>query len=199
VQNASHAPYNGITIVLDAGHGGVDGGVVGGNGAKEADINLSITKALKSILESRGYRVVLTRKNANGLYGLAKKGKRKLKDMNARREIIERTSPNLVVSIHQNSYPQKTQTGPQVFYSIGGDNKIASVLQGVLNTHLQNGNRVAKKGDYYILNCTKYDSVLVECGFLTTPSEERLLVQSAYQEKVAYGIFSGINKVFFVS
>lgn len=197
VKNANNAPYNGITIVLDAGHGGRDGGVVGiTSKVKEADINLSITKILKKMLERRGYRVVLTRHNQNGLYGLATQG-RKLKDMKARKKIIEDNHPDLVVSIHQNSYPLHTQTGSQVFYSIGGTNEQASIVQTQMNSQLPGTDRIAKKGDYYILNCTKYNSILVECGFLTTPEEEKLLIQESYQEKVAYAILSGINFIFF--
>jgi len=197
VRHASNAPYNGITIVLDAGHGGVDGGVVGLiTKVKEADINLSITKTLKKILETRGYRVVLTRKNSNGLYGLATTD-RKIRDMKARQKIIEDNKPELVVSIHQNSFPLKNQTGAQVFYSIGGTNESANIVQEQLNLLLDGKDRVSKKGDYYILNCTMYNSILVECGFLTTPQEERLLVSASYQQRVAYAIFSGINMLFF--
>lgn len=195
---ASSVPYNGKTVVLDAGHGGRDGGVVGAStGSKESDINLAIVKAAESFLTAKGYRVVLTRKNSEGLYGVFSKNK-KLADMEKRRQIIEDARPDLVVSIHQNSYPGARTTGPQVFYSPDSDEEkskqIAQSVQSTLNSALS-GKRVAAKGDYYILECTKFPSVLIECGFLSNPEEERLLVSAEYQQRLAYAVFSAVHLI----
>jgi N-acetylmuramoyl-L-alanine amidase len=193
MRRTATVPHNGRTVVVDAGHGGRDGGVVGVlTGVKEAEINLLIARQLQRILTERGYRVVMTRTNHDGLYGNATSN-RKLADMHARRAIILKESPDLVVSIHQNAYPRSRQRGAQVFYSIGGTPDVAAVVQRQLNAQLPESRRSARPGDYFILNSTPYPSILVECGFLSTPEEEALLVTSAYQEKVAFAIYSGIE------
>ena len=143
-----------------------------------------------------GYDVVMTRENNDGLYGLSTKNK-KLRDMEARRDIIKEAKPDLVISLHQNFYPLSSVRGAQVFYCLEGEESknIAESLQDTLNSSLE-GDRVAKTGDYYILNCTEYPSILVECGFLSNPEEEKLLVTAVYQEKVAYTLFCAIHSLF---
>lgn len=184
---------HGKIVVIDAGHGGEDGGVVGSEtGIKESEINLAIAKKLKSFLETGGYKVIMTRSNDSGLYGLASSNK-KLADMKKRKEIILDAKPDLMVSIHQNYYPSSYVKGAQVFYAPNGDFvDIAATLQKILNRDL-NCSRKEAKGDYYIIQCSPYPSVLIECGFLSNPDEETLLVSASYQEKVAYSIYSGIN------
>lgn len=182
----------GKTVVIDAGHGGEDGGVVGRTtGIKESDINLAISKKLKAYLEAGGYKVVMTRSNDSGLYGLASSNK-KLADMKKRKEIILDAEPDLMVSIHQNYYPSTYVTGAQVFYAPSADPDLASIMQKILNREL-GCNRNQAKGDYYIIQCSPYPSILIECGFLSNPEEEAMLVSASYQEKVAYTIYSGIN------
>lgn len=117
----SSVPKIGKTVVIDAGHGGVDGGVSGVNtGVKESEINLAIAKSLKHFLVRNGYDVVMTRENNDGLYGLSTKNK-KLRDMEARRDIIKEAQPDLVVSVHQNFYPLSSVRGAQVFYCLEGE------------------------------------------------------------------------------
>lgn len=194
VTSAYSVLKTGITVVIDAGHGGADGGVVGvTTSVKESDVNLSIARSLKHFLKTKGYDVVMTRTTTDGLYGMTTKN-RKLKDMQERKKIIENANADLVVSIHCNSYPRADQTGAQVFYapgSVDGKQK-AEVMQSVLKDTLGT-TRSAMSGDYFILQCSAVPSLLVECGFLTTPSEEKLLVSSEYQEKIAYSIFTGIH------
>ncbi|MDR0425670.1 MAG: N-acetylmuramoyl-L-alanine amidase [Clostridiales bacterium] len=194
---SAQVPKIGKTVVIDAGHGGMDGGVVGrSGGVKEADINLAIAKKLETLLIENGYDAVMTRGTTDDLAKSGEKNK-KLSDMKARRDIIDAAKPDLVVSIHQNAYPLKKVNGPQVFYYAGSERAeaYAKTMQGVLNAHLQN-DRVHKSGDYYILNCTEYPSILIECGFLSNPEEERLLASAPYQEKVAYTVYSGIQALF---
>ena len=121
---------------------------------------------------------------------------KKLKDMQERKKIIENANADLVVSVHCNSYPRHDQTGAQVFYAPNSeDGKAkADVMQNVLKATLQT-ERVAMSGDYFILQCSATPSLLVECGFLSTPSEEKKLVTATYQEKVAYAIFTGIHTI----
>lgn len=188
---------NGKTVVIDAGHGGIDGGVVGiKTGTKESDINLSIARKLKTHLTQAGYNVVMTRVNSDGLYGMASKNK-KLKDMERRKEKIEEAKPDLVVSIHCNQYPRASVRGAQVFYAPDSEagKTSAAVVQSLLNTNLEASKRVEAPGDYYILQCSQYLSLLVECGFLSSPDDEKLLIDADYQDKVAYTVFSGIHAV----
>lgn len=182
---------NGKTIVIDVGHGGRDGGVVGSTGIKEADVNLGISKSLKHFLKEDGYNVIMTRESDVDLaYG----NEFKKTDMLARKRIIDSASPDLVVSIHQNSFPDKDVYGAQVFYAPSSDEgkRLAESMQTVLNANLS-CSRMAKSGDYYIIQCSPHLSVLVECGFLSNPREESLLVTANYQRKVAYSIYSSIK------
>ena len=137
----------------------------------------------------------MTRSSTDGLYGMATKN-RKLKDMEERKRIINEARPDLVVSVHQNSFPRSNQTGAQVFYAPKSEEgkRISDIMQSILNANL-NSDREAKQGDYFILQCSEFPSMLVECGFLSTPEEEKLLVSAAYQEKVAYSIFTGIHSI----
>lgn len=194
--NAYSTVKVGKTIVIDAGHGGIDGGVVGSKtGSKESDVNLAIARALKNYLVINGYDVVMTRTTTDGLYGMAAKNK-KLKDMEARKKIIMDARPHMVVSIHQNSYPRGDAKGAQVFYAPTSEisKGYASIMQSQLNANLES-RRVSAKGDYFILQCTEYPSILVECGFMTNAEEELKLLNGKYQDKVAYTIYSGIAAI----
>lgn len=113
--NAALEEYARYTVVLDAGHGGVDPGILGvTTKTKESDINLAIVKKLAGYFSDAGFRVILTRKNECGLYGLPTAGYRR-RDMEARRDIIEGVTPNAVISVHQNNYvADRTRRGGQV-------------------------------------------------------------------------------------
>ncbi|MCL2847919.1 MAG: N-acetylmuramoyl-L-alanine amidase [Firmicutes bacterium] len=190
--------FNGKVVVIDAGHGGVDGGVVGRNtGVREADINLAIARLTQRNLEEKGFRVVMTRNSADGLYGLATRN-RKLRDMEARRNIINRANPHLIISIHQNSFPSPSVRGPQVFFSYSKKDceSRAVIMQNALNTTLES-DRLSKRGDFFILSSTPHPALLVESGFLSNPEEEKLLISPDYQEKVAYAIASGVYMILF--
>lgn len=188
---------NGITIVIDAGHGGTDGGVTGiTTGTKESDINLSISKYLMKHFQSSGYNVVLTRSDSGAVCGGVKYSKRE--DMKARRAVLQSAAPDLVISVHCNSYPMASVKGAQAFFASGSvGEKFASTVQNYFNEVLNSKPRHAAVGDYYILNCSEYPSILCECGFLSNASEENLLITSSYQEKVAYTIFSAVNSIFY--
>lgn len=193
---ASTRADNGITIVIDAGHGGADGGVVGRTtGTKESDINLSISKYLNKYLEGAGYNVVMTRSDASAVSGGIKYNKRD--DMRARRDILTSAAPDLVISVHCNSYPVSTVSGAQTFFATDPKGEFfASKVQSYFNDLLNEKPRAAAVGDYYILNCSEYPSILCECGFLSNPAEESRLITASYQEKVAYTIFSAVDSVF---
>lgn len=184
-----------ITVVLDAGHGGIDGGVTGVNtGVKESEINLAIVKKLQVRLEQAGINVVLTRKTDAGLYGLAVKGFKK-RDMQKRKEIIQKASPAVMVSVHQNAYPRSSRRGAQLFYR--ADSTEGQTLANNIQAELNDMPECVKEstplvGDYYMLNCTDYTSVICECGFLSSPEDEALLLTEEYQEKLADAIYRGV-------
>ncbi len=182
------------TIVVDAGHGGSDPGMVTEE-LKEKDINLDIAEKLKSYLEKEGYFVEMTRTEDRGLYQENTKNQ-KVQDMQNRVALIAEKKPLLTVSIHQNSYPDPSVKGPQVFYyehSVEGE-KLAKCIQGQMNEGLEVQNPRQAKGNtsYYLLKKSSGILNIVECGFMTNPQEAVSLQQSDYQEKVASSIGEGI-------
>ncbi len=196
---ANKADASKIRIVLDAGHGGVDGGVSGvKTGVKESELNLSVVKKLEKYLVSAGFIVTLTRSSDAGLYGVATSNRKK-KDMQKRKEIINSAKPSLVVSIHMNQYSVSTRRGAQVFYKAGNEKSkiLATKIQESFNAMKQASRSCsALSGDYYILNCSNYPSVIAECGFLSSPEDEALLISERYQDDLAYSIFKGIIDYF---
>lgn len=191
---------NSLVIVLDAGHGGRDPGKVGVDGQLEKDINLEIVMKLKEALESDRElktKVILTRSDDMGYYEEDTANK-KSADMKKRCEIIEATDPDLVVSIHQNSYHSSSVKGAQVFYYETSDKgkMLANKIQTQLVVALSGGNkgRVEKANDnYYLIMNVKCPAVIVECGFLSNPEEARLLEDDEYQKKITKAIVDGIK------
>ena len=189
-----------LVIVLDAGHGGVDPGKVGVDGQLEKDINLSIVMKLKDALENDSElsaKVILTRTDDSGLYNEDSINKKR-EDMKNRCEIIEENKPDLVVSIHQNSYHSSSVKGAQVFYYEKSEKGklLANKIQGHLVTELSNGKkgRVEKANDnYFLILNVKCPAVIVECGFLSNEDEARLLVDEEYQKKITKAIVNGIR------
>ena len=190
-----------LCIVVDAGHGGIDGGVVGKTtGAKESDINLDLAYELKVALEDMGFRVVLTRKTEAGLYGTTAKGFKK-RDMQKRKEIIEETDPSMVISLHQNFYPTRNTRGGQVFYNKGNaaGERLAWIVQQELNTlYGKEGARArnAASADFFMLKCSDCPSVLVECGFLSNREDERLLTSAEWKKALAETMAGGVMAYF---
>ena len=190
-----HAKTAGYTVVIDAGHGGKDRGASGKNGIYESDINLAIAKFLRYELQIRGVDVVMTRETGDWLASSFAPNKKR-DDLNERRKIIERAKPELVISIHLNTYPDSSVRGLQCFYNKGGEisKKYADSVQTEFNYSAMDISRTAKTGDYYILDCTQYPSILVECGFLSNEREEKMLATTEYQRVLAYYIASAVYK-----
>ena len=186
---------NTFKIVIDAGHGGVDGGVSGRNtGVKESEINLLVAKEFAKCASEAGFRVALTRSSSAGLYGTATSSLKK-KDMQKRKEIILKEHPDIVVSIHMNYYSVSTRRGAQAFYKSGDDNgfKLATAMQNNFNSLACNVKPYSPLcGDYYILNCTDIPSVIVECGFLSNPEDEMLLNNENYRKTIAETLTKGV-------
>ena len=181
-------------IVIDPGHGGIDGGGMSVSGVYEKEINLSISYYLKTYLENCGYNVVLTR---SGDYDLASKGSnnRKKEDISKRVDIINNENTILFISIHCNIYSDESIRGAQTFYnSTYEDNKILSnKIQNRLCNILKNTNRKEKSiTDKYLIDKSIKTGCLIEVGFLSNKEEFNLLVNPAYQDKIAYSIYIGI-------
>ena len=183
-----------LTIVIDAGHGGIDGGVVGvTTKTKESDINLAIARLLQAEFEEAGFLVVQTRLTEAGLYGAATAGYKK-RDMQKRAEIIAESEPAAVISVHQNSFPLSSRRGAQVFFRETSESSrtLACSIQTALNSMPECVRKnEALKEDYYVLNCSDYPSVIVECGFLTNAADEALLLTQEYRQRIAETICSG--------
>lgn len=183
------------TIVIDAGHGGMDAGKVGTNGTLEKEINLQIAKMLQEMLEEEGFRVVMTRETDAALYDEDAPNK-KQQDMKRRCELIEEVMPLMTVSIHQNSYTDPSVEGPQVFYygNSASGREIAAALQSALNEELavSRPREIKANDSYYLLRKTTNPTVIVECGFLSNPGEAGRLITQEYQEKVARALCDGI-------
>ena len=182
-------------VVIDAGHGGFDPGKVGIDGQLEKDINLSIAEKLKAYLEASDVNVVMTRDTDTGLYQSGDSHK-KVSDMRRRCDIINEARPDLVVSIHQNSYHQEEINGGQVFYYKTSQNgkRLAEILQKRFDYVLGEANRrVAKSNDnYYLLLHVKEPIVIVECGFLSNRKEAKALESEDYQDQMAGTIHMGV-------
>lgn len=183
-----------FTVVVDAGHGGIDPGSIGyKTKTKESEINLKVAKLLEDKLKSIGLRVIMTRSDASGLYGLSTTNYKK-RDMQKRREIIEKTRPDMVISVHMNSYIRHNLRGAQVFYDKHStiSETLALSIQDQFAAKLEKSDKGISVGDYYMLKCTDAPSVIAECGFLSNEEDEKLLLNESYQEKIADCIFVGV-------
>lgn len=182
-------------ICIDSGHGGNDPGKIGVAGTKEKEVNLAIALKLKKSLEKQNIRVVMTRTDDRNLAD-ANGTNEKTSDMKNRVAKMDSEQPDAVISIHQNSYTDSTAKGAQVFYYSESKNgkKLAEVLQKSLieNADPENHRMAKANTSYYILKNTSAPTVIVECGFLSNPEEERLLNTAQYQEKLVDALQKGI-------
>lgn len=200
VISTSSSPQPYYSIVIDAGHGGIDNGSIGYSGTLESEINLWYAKTLQQYCTEFGFFVTMTRTNDNGLYSPFAKNKKK-DDMKARQKIIESASPDMVISIHMNSFPESSSRGAQVFYA-KDNNKgklLADSIQEQFVQNLVKPRQNSEVGDYYIVNCTTVPSVIVECGFVSNPEEEQLLLKEDYKDKVCYSVVCGILKYLMIN
>ena len=186
--------YRDLTIVLDAGHGGKDGGASSPSGVVEDELVLAITKKVESHLRLQGINVVLTR---DGDYDLAspEAKKRKVEDLNKRVEIMNSEENAIAVSIHANSVPNSKWKGAQTFYHPKQiENKqLATAIMGSMQLHLEGTTRDAKPiSNIFVLKNSEVPTALVEIGFLSNPEEAALMDTENYQALIAYAIYEGI-------
>ena len=186
-------------IVIDPGHGGHDPGKVGSQGVYEDEVNLKIAMKLKNYLEQSGATVTMTRMDDEYLEG-PNGNTHKRKDMSYRKQVMNISEADVVVSIHQNAFTQPQVRGAQVFfYKDSEDAKsLAKHVQEAIREFADSNNtrQIKSSQDYYILKVSEMPGVIIECGFLTNPEEEQLLISDAYQDKMAWAIYRGIVNYF---
>lgn len=185
-------------LVLDAGHGGEDGGAISCTGISESKLNLEITKTLNDLLHLLGYKTVMIRDADVSVYTGGKTiAEKKVSDLKERVRIVNETENGLLLSIHQNIFSDSRYSGAQVFYGLSGESvQLAEKLQTALCTTLNpNSNRKCKEADHVYLmqhiNCT---GVLIECGFLSNAEEEAKLNSPDYQQKLCCVIASTLSR-----
>jgi N-acetylmuramoyl-L-alanine amidase len=176
------------TVVIDAGHGGVDGGATSCTGVPESRINLEIALRLEDLCHLLGYRTVMIRRTDVSVYTSGDTiAAKKVSDLRQRVRIVNETENSVLVSIHQNTFSDSQYSGAQVFYGKEeGSRELAECIQSSFVTLLNPGsNRAAKpaEGVYLMQNITR-PGILVECGFLSNPEEEAKLRDKAYQQKL---------------
>ncbi|KHO63358.1 N-acetylmuramoyl-L-alanine amidase [Thermoanaerobacter sp. YS13] len=181
-------------IVIDAGHGGPDPGKPGKYGKDEDELNLEIAQKLRELIEESGGIVVMTREDDTlSDSSLSKDLKNRVVKAN---EVIA----DVLISIHLNSFSQSKYKGAQVFYQNNSEKGklLAELIQQELrNTLDPNNDRMAKSSNsYYILRNAKMPAVIVECGFMSNPEEEKLLNDENYQYKIAWAIYKGLIHYF---
>ena len=188
-------------IVLDAGHGGNDGGCVSVNGVAEKGINLSIVQTLRDSLDILGFDVVCTREDDRSIHDSGVEGiaKQKLSDMKNRLDIINRYDDALVVSVHQNQFVDPRYSGAQMFYAKENDDsrRLAECMKKQFVALLQPSNERETKPvgkEMYLIHNAKSPALMVECGFLSNPDEAKLLESADYQKKVAFTILTGTQE-----
>ena len=196
---AAPGPLSGMVILVDPGHGGYDGGArCRDSGVWEKEINLAVAQRVEQALSGRGAIVVMTRTADNDLCEASRPANltKKRQDMLGRIAIARENQADMVLSIHMNEYRTRSQSGPQVFYRAGCDSGrlLAGCIQTAMIRQLQpKKERTAMAGDYFILQL-EGPSVLVECGFISNPEEERLLLTPAYQGQIAEAIALGVEE-----
>ena len=199
-----YMPVTNKTIILDAGHGGIDpGALTKDKNTAEKDVNLIIALKIRELLEASGALVILTREEDVSLYEengdktIRQKYNENLKN---RKKIIQESNADMFVSIHLNAFEQSKYYGAQTFYPKGKEDSIglSKYIQGELKRVVDktNNREVKARDDIYLLKENEIPSVLIECGFLSNEKEAKLLVDEKYQEKLAWSIYVGIQKYF---
>ena len=185
--------------VIDAGHGGEDGGAVGTDGSRESDINLAIARRLDALLVLLGEETRMTRTEDISIHdgSASTLREKKRSDLENRVELVNSTQGAILVSIHQNSLPSSKRTqGAQVFYGKEeGSAELANTVQRALNQTVNAGNEKTKKAidaSIFLMKNVTAPAILIECGFLSNESETALLKSADYQQKLAIVIASGL-------
>ena len=183
-------------IVIDAGHGGADGGAVAPDGTCEKDINLNIAKDVCALLTSLGFECVMTRED-DVMLGDGSGGSAKMNDLKQRVALTD-GKDCVFVSIHQNKFPQDSCSGTQVYYSKNDprSQQLAQAVQECVRTYIQPGNTRQIKpagSEIFVLDRCRVPGVLIECGFLSNPAELLKLKDTEYQKNLACAIAAAVS------
>lgn len=197
-------PITNKTIIVDAGHGGIDpGSMTDDQSVKEKDVNLKITKKVKELLEASGAMVILTRNDDTSLYTeqVGKTIRQKYNEnLKNRKKIIQESSADMFISIHLNKFQESKYYGAQTFYPAGkeDDKQLATYIQGELKRVVDktNNRKIKSTNDIYLIKDNEIPSTLIECGFLSNDKEAKLLNDEEYQDRIAWSIYVGIQKYF---
>ena len=185
-------------VIIDAGHGGFDGGAVVGD-VFEKDINLKIANTLALMLESAGIKVIMTRSGDSSTESDPNLtiSARKKSDMQNRLEIAKNNPNSLYISIHLNKFPLASANGAQIFYGVKNERSSAlaeNIRSSIVSLIQKENHRTLKKGtkSTYILYNSPIPTVIVECGFMSNKAELEQLLSEEYQQKISFAIFKGI-------
>ncbi|AWE09048.1 N-acetylmuramoyl-L-alanine amidase [Lysinibacillus sp. 2017] len=196
-------PLGGVKIVLDAGHGGQDGGASNGD-VIEKDITLAITKKVARQLTRLGAEVILTRSTDGDVLSehapseqFSTNRERKKQDIFLREALVKKHEPDLFITIHANAIPNSKWRGAQVFYHESGHpngENLAKAIQQTIRETMENTDREALSiKQIYLLKKVEVPAALVETGFISNEEERKLLATDSYQDKMAFAIARGIE------
>lgn len=200
IKTSGNAVYEKPVIIIDPGHGGVDGGAVGIGGTIEKNVNLDIALKLRDVLTDAGFTVIMTRDTDISIHNSSADTirEKKVSDLKNRLEMTRLYPNSILISIHQNTLDDHSVTGAQVFFSPNNPQSkiLAQFLQDEFNSNIQNKNKEIKSAgkNLYLFYYAENTAVLAECGFLSNSTEEALLNTDEYQNKIVYSIYSGLMK-----
>lgn len=201
VTTMSSISENPPIIVLDAGHGGIDGGCSSAEGVPEKGINLNILLTLRDMFRLYGFDVEVTRDEDRSIHddGIEGIANQKSSDMDNRLEIFNKHDNAICISIHQNQYTDPKYSGGQVFYSdTNSQNKyLAQAVQDKFKEYIQpeNDREIKQCGkELFLCYYSKNPTIMAECGFMSNPDEAALLNTEEYQHKIAFSIFAAVNE-----
>lgn len=194
-------PLSGKVVVLDPGHGGIDGGAVSKTGMLEKDVTLAISEQLRDYLQEAGALVLMTREEDRDLAGPDTKRvrQRKIEDLKRRVDIVNDSDADLFISLHMNAIPSPRWSGAQTFYNraIPENEVLAKFVQDEVRRNLENTTRQAKPiHNVFLLKHATIPGILIEAGFLSNPGEAALLQTEEYQKKVAASVYQGIMRFY---
>lgn len=187
-----------VTVVIDAGHGGEDGGAVSVSGVQECQINLSVALRLEQLLALCGVKPAMIRTIDTAVYTEGDTiTEKKVSDLKHRVQLVNETTNALLISIHQNHFSEPKYTGAQVFYApFNGSEALALLTQQSLRSTLDPGNRRQPKpaNSVYLMQQVSCPAILVECGFLSNPQEAALLQTETYQTKLVCALTCALTQ-----
>ncbi len=192
----------GRVVAIDPGHGGIDPGAIGPYGVNEDTIVLAVSLRLAAMLENAGVIVVLTRTGDNDMAGTTDGGPtaRKRVDLRARVAVVNASSADVVIGVHANHFSSASEHGAQTFYSqsrFPQSKELAILMQRQLGRVTgETRRKISEHLDHYLLEHTTMPGVTVEIGFLSNPREARLLGEPAFQERVAYAMYTALGEWF---